>query len=297
MENRGGHGAAGRRHKKRRIVRAELILILSLPVLCVGMFLLLNSRQAKPKQEIQKHSAAAPESKVVSSSGTAAPESKAASSTGTAAPATSAASLSAATAVTSERLNIRTGVGTQSDAVCSVPANTQLKLTGQANPDGTWVQVETAGGETGWCCRAFLDVDAVDAIAVQVPEGVAAPLSIRVSLADQQVTVLDANEKIVQTFTCSSGESGDETPTGTYTIGGRGKSFYNESLQEGAYYWTRFYGDYLFHSIPIDEHYQIKPKEAAKLGKTASHGCIRLALKDAKWIYEHIPDGTKVVIQ
>lgn len=292
MEDRRGSGTAGRKRKKRRMRKANFLLVLAILVLGVGTIAFLNSRQAKPKQDIQKHSAAALESKVVSSSGTAAPESKAASSTGTAAPATSAA-----TAVTSERLNIRTGVGTQSGLVCSVPANTQLKLTGQVNPDGTWAQVETADGETGWCCRAFLDVDAVDAIAVQVPEGAAAPLSIRVSLADQQVTVLDANEKVVQTFTCSSGESGDDTPTGTYTVGGRGKSFYNESLQEGAYYWTRFYGDYLFHSIPIDEYYQIKPEEAKKLGTVASHGCIRLALKDAKWIYEHIPDGTKVVIQ
>lgn len=37
-------------------------------------------------------------------------------------------------------------------------------------------------------------------------------------------------------------------------------------------------------------------KEAKKLGVKASHGCIRLAIPDAKWIYENIPQHTKVVI-
>lgn len=271
MENR-------RRRGKRGMRKINFILILALFALAAGTIAFLNSRQAKPEQKIPKQPAAAKNLQAGTSSSAKNPA-------------------AASTAVTSERLNIRTGVGTQNGTVCSVPANTQLKLTGQANPDSTWVQVETPDGKTGWCCRAFLDVDAVDAMAVQVPVGVAAPLSIHVSLAQQKVIVLDANDKAVKTFTCSSGESGYETPTGAYTIGGRGKSFYNESLQEGAYYWTRFYGDYLFHSIPIDEHYQIKPEEATKLGKTASHGCIRLALKDAKWIYEHIPDNTRVVIQ
>ncbi len=266
------------RRGKRGMRKINFALILALFAFTAGTIIFLNSRQAKPEQEIQKQLAAAKSSQASKSPGT-------------------NDTTAASTAVTSERLNIRTGVWTQSGSVCSVPANTQLKLTGQANPDGTWVQVETLDGKAGWCCRAFLNVDTVDAMAVQVPADVAAPLNIHVSLAEQKVTVLDANDKAVKTFTCSSGESGYETPMGVYTIGGRGKSFYNESLQEGAYYWTRFYGDYLFHSIPIDEHYQIKPAEATKLGKTASHGCIRLALKDAKWIYEHIPDGTRVVIQ
>ena len=33
-----------------------------------------------------------------------------------------------------------------------------------------------------------------------------------------------------------------------------------------------------------------------RLGTTASHGCVRLTVKDAKWIFDHCPIGTKVVI-
>lgn len=201
------------------------------------------------------------------------------------------------TATTSDWMNIRSDVGTDTGIVCSVPSNTRLKLTGKSSKDGTWVQIKTPSGKVGWCCRALLDVDTVDAITVQAPAGMDTPLSIRVSLADQKVYVVDAGGVAVKTFTCSSGGKGNETPKGTFSIGGRGKSFYSSTVSEGGYYWTRFYGDFLFHSIPFDEHYKIKPSEAAKLGEAVSHGCVRLALNDAKWIYEHIPDGTKVVIQ
>ena len=33
------------------------------------------------------------------------------------------------------------------------------------------------------------------------------------------------------------------------------------------------------------------------LGRRASHGCIRLAVKNAKWLWENITDGTTVVVQ
>jgi lipoprotein-anchoring transpeptidase ErfK/SrfK len=33
------------------------------------------------------------------------------------------------------------------------------------------------------------------------------------------------------------------------------------------------------------------------LGRKASHGCVRVAVKDAKWIWENCGVGTTVVIQ
>ncbi|MBC7345294.1 MAG: L,D-transpeptidase, partial [Clostridia bacterium] len=32
------------------------------------------------------------------------------------------------------------------------------------------------------------------------------------------------------------------------------------------------------------------------LGQPASHGCIRLTMEDARWIYDHIPRGAPVHI-
>ncbi|WBY63723.1 L,D-transpeptidase [Thermocaproicibacter melissae] len=127
-------------------------------------------------------------------------------------------------------------------------------------------------------------------------EDAARPLWIDVSIAAQRVTVFDANRMIVKQFVCSTGSPGNDTPTGTFRIQDRGKSFYNKDSQEGGYYWTQFYGDYLFHSVPFDKNQNLKPEEAAKIGTPASHGCVRLLMDDAKWIYDNIPRGTVVLI-
>lgn len=124
----------------------------------------------------------------------------------------------------------------------------------------------------------------------------AKPMWVKVSIPDQKVFVYDADGKVVENFVCSTGKEGDDTPTGTYTVKERGKSFFSQQYQEGAYYWTQFQGDFLFHSVPFDKNRNFEPEEAAKLGSKASHGCVRLALENAKWIYDNIPRGTKVVI-
>lgn len=138
----------------------------------------------------------------------------------------------------------------------------------------------------------------LDTAAPQVSLAKAArPLSIDVSLSAQRVTVYDAKERIVKQFVCSTGSEGNETPTGTFRIQARGKSFYSETVQEGGYYWTQFKGDFLFHSVPFDKNRQMEPEEAAKIGMPVSHGCVRLPLEDAKWIYDNIPRGTVVTIR
>lgn len=276
MGNQRRGSSRHRRNRARSVMEMGMILVLL--AIGVGAYFLLSR---------QKQTAPSPRSNSSVEANGSAKSRKTAASSGTDQP----------IATTSDWMNIRSDVGTDTGIVCSVPGNTQLKLTGKANTDGTWVQVKTSSGKVGWCCRALLDVEAVDAVTVQAPAGMDTPLSIKVSLSNQKVYIIDAGGVMVKTFTCSSGGSGNETPKGTYSVGGRGKSFYSSTVGEGGYYWTRFYGDFLFHSIPFDEHYKIKPSEAADLGKAVSHGCVRLALNDAKWIYEHIPDGTKVVIQ
>lgn len=124
----------------------------------------------------------------------------------------------------------------------------------------------------------------------------AKPLMVKVNIDDQMVVVYDAKGKVVQNFVCSTGKEGDDTPVGTYTVKERGESFFSKQYQEGAYYWTQFQGDFLFHSVPFDKDKKFEPEEAAKLGSKASHGCVRLALENAKWIYDNIPRGTKIVI-
>lgn len=122
------------------------------------------------------------------------------------------------------------------------------------------------------------------------------PLWVKVDIPSQKVIVYDAKDRVVQDFVCSTGKAGDDTPTGTYKTELRGESFFSQQYQEGGYYWTQFQGDFLFHSVPFDKNRKIEEDEAQKLGTKASHGCVRLAIENAKWIYDNIPKGTKVVI-
>lgn len=100
----------------------------------------------------------------------------------------------------------------------------------------------------------------------------------------------------VRRMTASGGRPGDETPEGMFRIQNRGYHFFSQKYGEGAYYWVRIFGNYLFHSIPVDVHGQVIQEEAEKLGCPASHGCVRLGFDDAKWFYENVPDGALVVI-
>jgi lipoprotein-anchoring transpeptidase ErfK/SrfK len=36
--------------------------------------------------------------------------------------------------------------------------------------------------------------------------------------------------------------------------------------------------------------------DAASLGYSASHGCIRMAIPSAEWLFEHVAVGTPVII-
>ena len=58
-------------------------------------------------------------------------------------------------------------------------------------------------------------------------------------------------------------------------------------------------GGYFFHSVLFNREGDTKPTNSsvANLGRNASHGCVRLAVDDAKWIYENCKPGMTVVIE
>lgn len=121
---------------------------------------------------------------------------------------------------------------------------------------------------------------------------------VHVDLTNQRANIYKGSKnswKLLKSFTCSSGITGEETPIGVYTIKERGKWFFSNSYKQGGKYWVQFYEDYLFHSLPYDE--SETNIVDYTLGKPASHGCIRLRENDSKWIYDNIPKGSKVIIQ
>ncbi|WP_297713398.1 L,D-transpeptidase [Clostridium sp.] len=123
------------------------------------------------------------------------------------------------------------------------------------------------------------------------------PYLIYVNLSEQMTYVYKGTMNkwdTVKSFTCSTGINDEKTPTGVFDIRERGDWFFSDKYQQGGKYWVQFYGDYLFHSVPYNEDQSEVVDNT--LGTPASHGCIRLKTEDAKWIYDNIEAGTKVII-
>ncbi|MCH5265992.1 MAG: Ig-like domain-containing protein [Lachnospiraceae bacterium] len=101
--------------------------------------------------------------------------------------------------------------------------------------------------------------------------------------------------KAYKAFVCSVGYA---TPTGTFSLGEKMRWHVLDGPSYGQYC-CRIYQGFLFHSV---WYYQMGQKNTQsyvqynRLGTTASHGCVRLTVKDAKWIYDNCPSGTKIVI-
>lgn len=127
-----------------------------------------------------------------------------------------------------------------------------------------------------------------------------------------------SGDKVIYVMYASAGKvtkGRSLTPLGTFHVQNEsGEQFINAN-GVGARYFISFYqhGVYLFHSVPINnfasgEHvgsYYYGYKNGAHLTtlgkKPDSHGCVRLTVSDAKWIYTQrqnggIKVGTKVVI-
>ena len=84
---------------------------------------------------------------------------------------------------------------------------------------------------------------------------------------------------------CVTGKPSTPTITGSFkTTGGKRSSLSTDSR---AKYCTQITGGYFFHTILASNN---------ELGKSLSHGCIRMSYSSAKWIYQHINAGTRVVI-
>lgn len=102
----------------------------------------------------------------------------------------------------------------------------------------------------------------------------------------------EGNWAIVHSYLCSIGKASTPTPKGTFKIGIRGLYFGKEKGYICRYY-TQFKGNYLFHSIIYNLDGSVRD---GRLGKAISDGCVRLALENAKWIWDNIPQGSTVRI-
>ena len=96
-------------------------------------------------------------------------------------------------------------------------------------------------------------------------------------------------------YKCCVGKPSTPTISGTYYIKSRGK-YFDTGTKGRCWYFTQINGNYLFHSVIYDR--QNSPKRIIdnSMDAAVSHGCVRLDLENAKWIYDNIPNNTKVII-
>ena len=101
----------------------------------------------------------------------------------------------------------------------------------------------------------------------------------------------------VKTFACSVGMPSTPTPVGTFRTS---QKLRWHTLMGPSYgqYCTRIVGGVLFHSVAGSNmtSHNLSAAEYNKLGSPASHGCVRLCVRDAKWIYDNCALGTTVTI-
>ena len=131
------------------------------------------------------------------------------------------------------------------------------------------------------------------------------PFRIVVDVANQVTSVYGRDENgeytvVVRQMLCSTGMKATPSDVGDWVLSGRHATWcvFPKWGNSYARYWTRINSNIAFHS-PI---YTSVSNTAMKigsynmLGQRASHGCIRLAVWDAKWIYDNVGAGTVVSI-
>ena len=119
---------------------------------------------------------------------------------------------------------------------------------------------------------------------------------ILVDLSQQRVYIFygtNHNWKLINTFSCGSGRAETPTITGHFLVGVKGL-YFRSGTSVYCKYFSQISGNYLFHSILYDKSGNVLD---GNLGAVESHGCIRLALENAKYIYDSIPIGSGIWIK
>lgn len=122
-------------------------------------------------------------------------------------------------------------------------------------------------------------------------------ITIKVNRAANCITVY-ADNVPVKAIICSTGSQVGMTPLGNFTIMDKLRWHELDGPSWGQYC-SHITPEILFHSAPVTKKNDPNSLPWAtymQLGRPASHGCIRLTVADAKWLYDNCPVGTSVII-
>jgi hypothetical protein len=121
------------------------------------------------------------------------------------------------------------------------------------------------------------------------------PHWIGINLKKQQLTYFVAGEPW-KVFPVSTGKAAMPTPKGTFKILNKVPKAWSGSYKLWMPYWLGVgKGQFGIHELPI---WPSGYREGANhLGKPVSHGCIRLGIGPAQYIYDRVEKGTEVIIK
>ena len=154
--------------------------------------------------------------------------------------------------------------------------------------------------------EALFASDAVPASATPRPSPTPTPAKylLMVDVTNQITRAFTYDEEglytvLVREMICSTGTEMNPTPLGTTIMPKkRARWGYFPTWDSHAQYLTRIDSANAFHSVlysePDERTLSVKSFDA--LGTRASHGCVRLLVSDAKWIYDNCEEGTIITV-
>lgn len=121
------------------------------------------------------------------------------------------------------------------------------------------------------------------------------PTRIEINLKNQKLTYYISGQAWRE-FTISSGKPSTPTPRGVFKIVNKAKKAWSKTYKLWMPYWLGLdRGSIGIHELPVwPGGYR---EGAGHLGKPVSHGCIRLGIGPAQYLYDRVPVGTEVTIK
>jgi lipoprotein-anchoring transpeptidase ErfK/SrfK len=124
----------------------------------------------------------------------------------------------------------------------------------------------------------------------------------RIVLSEQRAYFYTASRRLIATLPVSTG-SNDQTPVGTFKVFSKSaQAFFTPAPNERMKFMTRFtkgrQGDNIgFHGIPYKATKNGDIPFYTPLGfAPVSHGCVRMRVADAKWVFENMKIGAVVAV-
>lgn len=125
------------------------------------------------------------------------------------------------------------------------------------------------------------------------PAYIAAGKYIDVSIAHQVMTLFE-NGVEKQQFLISSGKNGMPTPFGTFAVQRKEENHWSAKYKLWMPYSLNITGGYYIHELP---YWPNGYREGENhLGVRVSHGCVRLGIGPAKYVFDWAPVGTPIYI-